>query len=163
MSLTHLHTHRESAQCAEEDEILYYIMCHLLTYILHYIHRESAQCAEEDEILYCIMCHLLTYILHYIHRESAQCAEEDEKDFQNTDKHKYFNTNNLWIRLDKLKEVLDSNDGIVPLPMIKNSKTVEDPADDASLIYTHTCVCVCVSVCLHYIYIYMYIYTSTDR
>ena len=64
-------------------------------------------------------------------RESAQCAEEDEKDFQNTDKHKYFNTNNLWIRLDKLKEVLDSNDGIVPLPMIKNSKTV-DPGDDAS-------------------------------
>ena len=94
----------------------------------------------------------------HTHRESAQCAEEDEKDFQNTDKHKYFNTNNLWIRLDKLKEVLDSNDGIVPLPMIKNSKTVEDPADDASHIYTHTCVCVCVSVCLHYMYICVYVY-----
>jgi UDP-N-acetylglucosamine pyrophosphorylase len=61
-------------------------------------------------------------------RESAQCAEEDESEFQNTDKHKYFNTNNLWIRLDKLKEVLDANGGVVPLPMIKNSKTV-DPGD----------------------------------
>jgi len=64
-------------------------------------------------------------------RESAQCADEDEKEFQNTDKHKYFNTNNLWIRLDKLKEVLDANNGVVPLPMIKNSKTV-DPGDGAS-------------------------------
>ena len=77
------------------------------------------------------LSHTLTHL--HTHRESAQCAEEDEKDFQNTDKHKFFNTNNLWIRLDKLKEVLDSNDGIVPLPMIKNSKTV-DTADDASHI-----------------------------
>jgi len=64
-------------------------------------------------------------------RESAQCAAEDEKEFQNTDKHQYFNTNNLWIRLDKLQEVLDANDGVVPLPMIKNEKTV-DPGDGAS-------------------------------
>jgi len=64
-------------------------------------------------------------------RESAQCADEDEKEFQNTDKHKYFNTNNLWIRLDKLKEVLDAHNGVVPLPMIKNSKTV-DPGDGDS-------------------------------
>mmetsp|Transcript_64628 Transcript_64628/g.94655 ORF Transcript_64628/g.94655 Transcript_64628/m.94655 type:complete len:535 (-) Transcript_64628:67-1671(-) len=64
-------------------------------------------------------------------RESAQCAGEDEKAFQDTDKHKYFNTNNLWIRLDVLKEVLDAHDGVVPLPMIKNSKTV-DPGDGAS-------------------------------
>jgi UDP-N-acetylglucosamine pyrophosphorylase len=34
-------------------------------------------------------------------RESAQCAKEDEKDFQDITKHKYFNTNNLWVRLDK--------------------------------------------------------------
>jgi UDP-N-acetylglucosamine pyrophosphorylase len=64
-------------------------------------------------------------------RESAQCAAEDEKEFQNTEKHQYFNTNNLWIRLDKLQEVLDANDGVVPLPMIKNEKTV-DPGDGAS-------------------------------
>eukprot|EP00285_Hemiselmis_virescens_P009799 CAMPEP_0173392112 /NCGR_PEP_ID=MMETSP1356-20130122/18764_1 /TAXON_ID=77927 ORGANISM="Hemiselmis virescens, Strain PCC157" /NCGR_SAMPLE_ID=MMETSP1356 /ASSEMBLY_ACC=CAM_ASM_000847 /LENGTH=541 /DNA_ID=CAMNT_0014349833 /DNA_START=21 /DNA_END=1646 /DNA_ORIENTATION=- len=64
-------------------------------------------------------------------RESAQCAESDEKAFQDTKKHAFFNTNNLWIRLDKLQEVLDANDGVVPLPMIKNDKTV-DPSDGSS-------------------------------
>mmetsp|Transcript_1664 Transcript_1664/g.2247 ORF Transcript_1664/g.2247 Transcript_1664/m.2247 type:complete len:1058 (+) Transcript_1664:64-3237(+) len=64
-------------------------------------------------------------------RESAMCADEDEKDFQDTDKHRYFNTNNLWIRLDKLKEIIDKYGGFVPLPMIMNKKTV-DPKDDSS-------------------------------
>ena len=36
-------------------------------------------------------------------RESAQCAKEDEPEFQNVGKHRFFNTNNLWVRLDKLK------------------------------------------------------------
>ena len=64
-------------------------------------------------------------------REVAQTDEEDIKEFQNIDKHQYFNTNNLWIRLDKLKELLDRFDGVVPLPMIKNKKTV-DPRDSSS-------------------------------
>ncbi|GMI15440.1 hypothetical protein TrLO_g6587 [Triparma laevis f. longispina] len=64
-------------------------------------------------------------------RESAMCAEEDEKEFQNIDKYKYFNTNNLWIRLDKLKEIVSKFGGFIPLPMIKNKKTV-DPKDDQS-------------------------------
>jgi UDP-N-acetylglucosamine pyrophosphorylase len=68
---------------------------------------------------------------HMLLRESAQCAESDEKAFQDTKKHGFFNTNNLWIRLDKLQEVLDKNDGVVPLPMIKNDKTV-DPSDGNS-------------------------------
>jgi phosphoglucomutase len=64
-------------------------------------------------------------------RESAMCADEDEAAFQDITKHKFFNTNNLWIRLDKLKEILDKSGGFIPLPMIKNKKTV-DPKDDAS-------------------------------
>ena len=32
-------------------------------------------------------------------RESAQCPDADEKKFQDTSKHKFFNTNNLWIDL----------------------------------------------------------------
>jgi UDP-N-acetylglucosamine pyrophosphorylase len=57
-------------------------------------------------------------------RESAMCAEQDEKDFQDISKHQFFNTNNLWIRLDKLKEIMDKFGGFIPLPMIKNKKTV---------------------------------------
>lgn len=64
-------------------------------------------------------------------RESAMCADEDEKDFQDINKHRFFNTNNLWIRIDKLKEIIDSSGGFVRLPMIMNKKTV-DPKNDAS-------------------------------
>ena len=64
-------------------------------------------------------------------RESAMCADEDEAAFQDITKHRYFNTNNLWIRLDKLKEIIIANGGFIPLPMIMNKKTV-DPKDDAS-------------------------------
>ena len=58
-------------------------------------------------------------------RESAMCADEDTPHFQNIEKYKYFNTNNLWIRLDKLKEIVTKYDGFIPLPMIKNNKTVD--------------------------------------
>ena len=64
-------------------------------------------------------------------RESAMCLDEDEPAFQDITKHRFFNTNNLWIRLDKLKEIVDKFGGFIPLPMIKNSKTV-DPKDDSS-------------------------------
>lgn len=64
-------------------------------------------------------------------RESAMCADEDEKSFQDITLHRFFNTNNLWIRLDKLKEKIDAMGGFIPLPMIKNKKTV-DPKDDNS-------------------------------
>lgn len=64
-------------------------------------------------------------------RESAMCLDEDEPAFQDITKHRFFNTNNLWIQLDKLKEIIDKNGGFIPLPMIKNKKTV-DPKDDSS-------------------------------
>ncbi len=64
-------------------------------------------------------------------RESAQCHADDVNSFQDTQKYKYFNTNNLWIRLDRLKEYLVANNGIVNLPLIQNKKNV-DPRDPDS-------------------------------
>lgn len=64
-------------------------------------------------------------------RESAQCPEEDADVFQDIERHRYFNTNNLWIRLDHLRDTILANNGIVPLPMIRNTKTV-DPRDASS-------------------------------
>ena len=64
-------------------------------------------------------------------RESAQCPDEDEKEFQNVDKYKFFNTNNLWVDLAALKKTMDANNGVLPLPVIKNGKTV-DPRDKKS-------------------------------
>jgi UDP-N-acetylglucosamine pyrophosphorylase len=64
-------------------------------------------------------------------RESAQCPKADVNAFQDISLHRYFNTNNLWIRLDRLKEILEANDGMIPLPMIRNEKTA-DPRDAKS-------------------------------
>lgn len=61
-------------------------------------------------------------------REVAQCPDADVPEFQNIDKHRYFNTNNLWIRLDALRDFLAANNGVLPLPVIRNVKTV-DPRD----------------------------------
>lgn len=64
-------------------------------------------------------------------RESAQTRKEDEAAFQNIDRHCFFNTNNLWIRLDSLAEALKQHGGWIPLPLIRNAKTV-DPRNSKS-------------------------------
>ncbi len=64
-------------------------------------------------------------------RESAQCPDEDKGDFQDISRHKYFNTNNLWLNLAALQEEMASQNHMLRLPLIRNSKTV-DPRDPAS-------------------------------
>jgi len=64
-------------------------------------------------------------------REIAQCPEEDLQAFQNIHRHRYFNTNNLWIDLHFLKNLLQSKEYFLGLPMIRNHKTV-DPRDPVS-------------------------------
>jgi len=58
-------------------------------------------------------------------RESAQCPKEDEAVFQDIERHRFFNTNNLWIRLDHLRLELDRHGGALPLALIKNVKPVD--------------------------------------
>lgn len=64
-------------------------------------------------------------------RESAQCPDEDMDTFQDITRHKYFNTNNLWINLEALQTILNEKENILGLPMIRNSKTV-NPRDKSS-------------------------------
>ena len=64
-------------------------------------------------------------------RESAQTRPEDEDAFGDINRHKFFNTNNLWLDLVALDAVLQANDGVLGLPIIRNVKTV-DPADSTS-------------------------------
>ena len=59
------------------------------------------------------------------------CPDEDKPKFQDVSLHRYFNTNNLWLDLQQLREKMRACDGLVPLPLIKNKKTV-DPRDAAS-------------------------------
>ncbi len=68
-------------------------------------------------------------------RESAQTPPEDEATFQDVTRHRYFNTNNLWLDLVKLKEVLEEQNNILGLPMIRNGKTVNPRDGDSTPVY----------------------------
>ena len=64
-------------------------------------------------------------------RESAQTHRDDVPFFQDIGRHGYFNTNNLWIALEPLRDLLQQRQGFLPLPLIRNLKTV-DPRDASS-------------------------------
>jgi UTP--glucose-1-phosphate uridylyltransferase len=64
-------------------------------------------------------------------RETAQTPDEDLEAFEDTRRHPYFNTNNLWVNLRALEGALAERDGVLGLPMIVNRKTV-DPTDSSS-------------------------------
>ncbi len=64
-------------------------------------------------------------------RESAQCPEADLDAFQDINRHRYFNTNNLWFHLPSLQRVMQAQDYQLGLPIIRNQKTV-DPRDGSS-------------------------------
>jgi UTP--glucose-1-phosphate uridylyltransferase len=68
-------------------------------------------------------------------RESAQCHKDDSDNFQDINQYKYFNTNNLWIRLDRLKQRLTENNGILDLPLIQNTKTVDPRNPDSPKVF----------------------------
>lgn len=61
-------------------------------------------------------------------RETAQTAEADLEAMADLSKHRYCNSNNLWVDLRALAKVLDETGGVLGLPLIRNVKTV-DPAD----------------------------------
>src|SRR3954447_15012036 len=64
-------------------------------------------------------------------REIAQTPDEDVDAFQDIERHRFFNTNNLWLDLRALAEVLSEREGVLGLPMIVNRKTV-DPGEKSS-------------------------------
>lgn len=64
-------------------------------------------------------------------REVAQCPPEDMAAFEVVGRHRYFNTNNLWIHLPDLQDMLEKCKGILNLPLIRNEKTL-DPRDERS-------------------------------
>jgi UTP--glucose-1-phosphate uridylyltransferase len=64
-------------------------------------------------------------------RETAQTPQEDLESLQDIGRHRFVNTNNLWISLRALDKAMRSRDGVLGLPMIRNKKTV-DPSDKSS-------------------------------
>lgn len=68
-------------------------------------------------------------------RESAQCPPEDTAAFQDINRHKYFNTNNLWFHLPTLYRQMRAHNNRLGLPMIRNSKTVDPRNPNATPVY----------------------------
>ena len=64
-------------------------------------------------------------------REAAQCHPDDAPAFQDWRRHRFFNTNNLWVDLAAVAALLDARDDHLGLPLIRNKKPL-DPTDPAS-------------------------------
>jgi UTP--glucose-1-phosphate uridylyltransferase len=67
----------------------------------------------------------------YVLRETAQTPKEDLDALQDIGRHRYVNTNNLWIDLQALRDVMREREGVLGLPLIVNKKTV-DPGDKST-------------------------------
>jgi UTP--glucose-1-phosphate uridylyltransferase len=63
-------------------------------------------------------------------REAAQCPADEIAAFQDIRRYRYFNTNNIWVNLEYLRELI-ARQRIIELAMIVNPKTV-DPRDEGS-------------------------------
>jgi UTP--glucose-1-phosphate uridylyltransferase len=61
-------------------------------------------------------------------RETAQTPPEDAEFAADISRHRYFNTNNLWLDLEQLAAALAERSSVLGLPLIRNVKTV-DPTD----------------------------------
>ncbi|MBU1055357.1 MAG: UTP--glucose-1-phosphate uridylyltransferase [Proteobacteria bacterium] len=67
---------------------------------------------------------------HLILREAAQCIDSELDAFRDISCYSFFNTNNIWINIVYLKELIREK-GFVYLPLILNPKTL-DPRNETS-------------------------------
>ncbi len=68
-------------------------------------------------------------------REVAQCPEEELVAFQDIERYTYFNTNNLWLHLPTLQQMLADNRGVLKLPLIRNEKPVDPTQPETARVY----------------------------
>jgi len=67
-------------------------------------------------------------------RESAQCRPEDRGAFQDIERYRFFNTNNIWVNLVHLKKLIQ-RDGGIRLPMMLNPKRLDPRNPDSPPVY----------------------------
>jgi UTP--glucose-1-phosphate uridylyltransferase len=64
-------------------------------------------------------------------RETAQTLPADQKALADLERHRFASTNNIWVNLEALRAELESRDGMLGLPLIRNVKHV-DPSDSST-------------------------------
>lgn len=67
-------------------------------------------------------------------REIAQCPEEDVQSFQNITRHPFFNTNSIWLDLQALQTMINTQ-GLPRLPLIVNPKNLDPRDEDSPRVY----------------------------
>ena len=77
---------------------------------------------------------LIKYSNRYMMFEVAQCDPEKISEFTSIEKFKYFNTNNVWINLDSVEKLLNT-DYIKDVDLIVNQKKLKDGRDCVQLEY----------------------------
>jgi UTP--glucose-1-phosphate uridylyltransferase len=68
-------------------------------------------------------------------REIAMTPDDDAGSFQDIGRHRFFNTNTLWVNLRSLEELMRERDGVLGLPMIVNRKTVDPSRSDSPAVF----------------------------
>ncbi|RJS45915.1 UTP--glucose-1-phosphate uridylyltransferase [Nocardioides cavernaquae] len=64
-------------------------------------------------------------------RETSQVPPEDARWMADLERHHLASTNNIWIDVAAMRDLLRERDGVLGLPLIRNAKTV-DPTDKTS-------------------------------
>lgn len=67
-------------------------------------------------------------------RESAQCPHNELDAFQDIRRYRFFNTNNIWLNLTFLKDLIEQQEA-VHLTMILNPKTLDPGDEDSPEVY----------------------------
>ena len=70
----------------------------------------------------------------YALRESAQCPSNEIDTFCDIERHRFFNTNSIWLDLEVLEKVFASH-RMMPLDLIVNPKTLDPRDPDSPEIY----------------------------
>jgi len=107
--------------------ILGYFAATAQAFLMEVAHREAAdrkgghlaQDAEQRLIL----------------RELAQCPPEEVESFQDVTRYQYFNTNNLWVHLPTLQQLLTEQGGFLALPLIRNEKAIDPTQPTTAHVY----------------------------
>jgi UTP--glucose-1-phosphate uridylyltransferase len=68
-------------------------------------------------------------------RELSQCPPEETAQFQDIARYRYFNTNNLWLHLPSLQRLLDDNNNVLDLPLIRNEKPIDPTQPTSPRVY----------------------------
>jgi len=71
----------------------------------------------------------------FVLREIKQCPHDDLHFFEDVHRHQFFNTNNLWINLESLDELLNKNGGSINLPLICNQKVLSASDKNTISVY----------------------------